>query len=316
MPKFSVVIPAYNSGKYLSEAIESVLSQTFQDWELLIVDDGSTDNTKNIIEGYTKRYPQKVKYFYQKNAGTSAARNRGIKAAKGEWIAFLDADDIWLSGKLELHMACFSECPEADLFYTNATMVKYDKSRKWPYIHEKEFNFKPSEMYVRILIRNFIPFSSVVVQKSVLEAVGGFDEAIRFCEDTDLLLRLAKKCVFRYINSIQMIYRVSPGSKNTQLENRYRAIIRYLNTYFDPKSIVSGKIRRAITRRLAASHYKLGYILYEGNQFQEARSNFQKSLLIWPFVSIKQFLLFALLLSPKDWIKSLQSAKRKLMTVK
>ena len=115
MSKISVIIPTYNCGLYLGEAIESVLSQTFQDHEIIVIDDGSTDDTKNIVRKYVLKYPEKIRYFYQKNMGPSAARNVGIREAEGEFIAFLDADDIFLPEKLDLQMAEILKSPSIGL---------------------------------------------------------------------------------------------------------------------------------------------------------------------------------------------------------
>lgn len=99
MPKVSIIIPTYNSAKYIHDAIESVLNQTYQDFEIIVMDDGSIDNTKKVLRSYIES--KKIRYFYQKNKGPSAARNKGIREAKGEYIAFLGADDIWHKKKLE-----------------------------------------------------------------------------------------------------------------------------------------------------------------------------------------------------------------------
>jgi len=104
MPKISIVIPAYNSEKFIDRTINSVLNQTYKDWELLIIDDGSTDNTKSIIDKYSQSNPH-IKYFYQENGGQGSARNLGVKVAAGNWVAFLDHDDIWLPKKLDIQVA-------------------------------------------------------------------------------------------------------------------------------------------------------------------------------------------------------------------
>src|SRR5437868_7134370 len=100
MPKVSVIIPTYNRGKLITRAVNSVLNQTFNDFEIIIVDDGSKDETKNILMPYQNQKKNRIKYFYQENRGISAARNRGIKESTGEYIAFLDSDDEWVSDKL------------------------------------------------------------------------------------------------------------------------------------------------------------------------------------------------------------------------
>ena len=120
MPKVSVVMPAYNYGRFLGEAIQSVLDQTFQDFELIVVDDGSTDNTKEVIGSFTDR---RIKYIYQQNRGVSTALNVGISASRGEYIALLDADDIWLPHNLEKGVEVLDEHAEVGFSYGQAYLM-------------------------------------------------------------------------------------------------------------------------------------------------------------------------------------------------
>ena len=111
----SVIIPTYNRAKYITSAIDSVLSQTYNNIEIIVVDDGSNDSTREVLY----RYGNKIRYVYQENLGVSAARNRGIELSKGEWIAFLDSDDVWFPKKLSVQMEHISERPEIDVHVTN-----------------------------------------------------------------------------------------------------------------------------------------------------------------------------------------------------
>ena len=122
MPKVSVIIPTYNRSKYVTKAIDSVLAQTYRDFEIIVVDDGSTDNTKEVLKPYTDR----IKYLYQENTGVSAARNAGIRAAGGQWIAFLDSDDEWLPEKLSIQMDYLSRHNEIVAFITNVKFILPD----------------------------------------------------------------------------------------------------------------------------------------------------------------------------------------------
>src|ERR1051326_205992 len=122
MPQVSVIIPTYNSAHYLADAVESVLSQTFQDIEVLIIDDGSTDETETVIQ----RYGSLVRCFRQRNSGVAVARNRGIEESRGEYVAFLDADDTWLPHKLERQLAALDECSDYGACYSAFTVVTSD----------------------------------------------------------------------------------------------------------------------------------------------------------------------------------------------
>ena len=126
MPKVSVIIPTYNRAEYLPDAIDSVLAQTFRDFEVIIIDDGSTDNTREIIEKYIKRYPQIIRPFYQMNSGASVARNKGIEEARGEYIAFLDSDDVWLSKKLERQVSVLERDKKIGFFVMFCSLDEKD----------------------------------------------------------------------------------------------------------------------------------------------------------------------------------------------
>lgn len=186
-PEISVIIPTFNSAHFLPEALESIFSQTYQgDMEIIVVNDGSTDDTGKIVRSYRKE----LIYVEQENAGPASARNTGISYARGEYIAFLDADDLWLPCKLEEQMNVFSLNPDVAIVYSQ--MVNFDQathevSSPWP------SRVYSGRVFERLLIENFIPLPSVVIKTSVLMDVGGFDEGLITAEDTNLYLRVAKK---------------------------------------------------------------------------------------------------------------------------
>lgn len=186
-PLISVIIPSYNSGKFLNEAIESAVNQTYKNLEIIIVNDGSSDNTEKIAKEWQFK-DSRVKYFkHQQNKGLAAARNTGIKNSKGEYLAFLDADDIWLPKKVEIQLKKIKEL-EADLVFSNWYVVESNKNKK-----VKPFDSSPlrnKENLVCSLIRkNFISPSTVLLKKSALKKVGLFDENLCSSEDYDLWLR-------------------------------------------------------------------------------------------------------------------------------
>ena len=127
-PLVSVIMPAYNAEKYIDEAIDSVISQTFANWELIIVNDGSTDDTQKIVEAYVSS-DTRIKLINQENKRLGAARNEGIKNANGEWVAFLDADDLWINTKLEKQLAAAAEQPDAGVIFTGG-FTFYDDDLK------------------------------------------------------------------------------------------------------------------------------------------------------------------------------------------
>ena len=181
----SVIIPVYNSSKYIQKAIDSVLAQTYNNYEIIVVDDGSTDNTKAILE----RYKDKIHYIYQENQGSAAARNTGIKLAQGELVAFLDADDLWsMPEKLEKQVACFAA--DSDLGGVNTGWRIIDGAGK----HIKTvqpWHKAPTLDLETWLKKKCVRTSAMIFRREWLEKVGGFDPEIRQSHDVDLILRLS-----------------------------------------------------------------------------------------------------------------------------
>ena len=193
MPKVSVIVSTYNRGRFVCEAVESVLNQTFRDFEVIVVDDGSTDNTPDLL----KKYASSIHYIYQRNKGRSAARNSGIRLCRGEYIAFLDDDDIWLPGKLERQVAFLDLHPEAALAHTfTELMDEYGR----PLEKETKKHLRSYHKAIRIgytyegMSRLCVMYtSSVMLRKSCLGRVGLFDPGIEAFEDWDIYLRFALK---------------------------------------------------------------------------------------------------------------------------
>ena len=181
----SVIIPVYNSSKYISKAIDSVLAQTYSNYEIIVIDDGSTDNTKAKLE----QYKNKVRYIYQENQGSAAARNTGIKLARGELIAFLDADDLWsMPQKLEKQVACF--IADLDLGGVNTGWRIIDGSGK--HIKTVQPWHKAPKLDLETwLKKKCVRTSAMIFRREWLEKVGGFDPEIRQSHDVDLILRLS-----------------------------------------------------------------------------------------------------------------------------
>lgn len=195
-PTVSVVIPTYNRAYCLGDAIESVLAQSFQDYELIVVDDGSTDGTDKVV----KIYGEIVRLIRQANDGVSSARNAGIRAAKGSWIAFLDSDDIWEPDKLKIQMGDLKAKPEAVVHIVDTIFVISDQDKRSLFemrgMHT-EFMQRPiRERPLIDVLRIGFPSPTWVVQRKTIETAGYFDTALRISEDTDLLARVAMEGPF------------------------------------------------------------------------------------------------------------------------
>ena len=192
LPKLSIVIPAYNAEKTISSCVNAVLRQDYQgDIELIVVDDGSNDDTHAQV---IKNYPQ-VSYLYQQNTGVSAARNLGIKQAKGNWIALLDSDDQWLPTKLEKQLAAIEDDTSIKIIHTNETWIRNAKQVNQMDKHKKQGGW----IFKHCLPLCVISPSSVMLHKSVLKEVGLFDESLPACEDYDLWLRVCAKYQVHYL---------------------------------------------------------------------------------------------------------------------
>lgn len=203
----SVIMPAYNCEKHVVEAINSVLAQTYQNWELLVLDDGSKDNTLQIIEEFSKNDPRIKALPNGKNMGVSATRNRGIDLASGEWIAFLDSDDMWNPKKLEKQLEV-AEKKEAEFLFTGSS-----------YINEQGEPFKglfevPEKVtYKKLRNQNVISCSSVIIKRKYFENIKMEKDEMH--EDYAAWLRILKLGITAYgVNEPLLIYRISRNSKS------------------------------------------------------------------------------------------------------
>ena len=202
MPAVSVIVPTFNRSKLVVNAIQSVLCQTYQDYEIIVVDDGSTDDTEEALTPYMDR----IQYVYQANLGASAAQNRGVQLARGKWISILASDDLWLPTKLEAQLnavailgkdfgACFTNCD----FFGNTHVIP--SAFEQAGLHE-EAPFGPLEKPFKVILAPLpaIYVQSLLVLRSLIEYPNGFDERVVVAEDTDLLFRLALNTKFCFVN--------------------------------------------------------------------------------------------------------------------
>lgn len=203
----SIVMPAYNCEKYIGDAIKSVINQTYKNWELIVLDDGSKDSTVNIINGLAQQDKRIKFYLNEKNQGVSATRNRGISIAKGEWIAFLDSDDMWQKEKLEMQMS-LKEKVNAEFVFTGSS-----------YINEIGESFKgifevPEQVdYKKLRRHNVISCSSVLIKKKFFKDIKMEKDDMH--EDYAVWLRILKQGVIAYaVNDPLLIYRISRNSKS------------------------------------------------------------------------------------------------------
>lgn len=183
----SIIVPSYNAARYIKEAVDSALAQTYQNIEILVIDDGSTDEIKKVLESYIAA--GKINYHYQQNKGLSAARNIGIKMAKGEYIALLDADDIFLPNKIEEQIKFLEENLDCDVCYCDLYHFWDEEPEKLLKLNYKYYS--GADVLPGLLEKSFIAPLTVVIRKSVFNRFGFFDENLKRSEDLDFWFRLA-----------------------------------------------------------------------------------------------------------------------------
>jgi len=212
-PKVSIVVPAHNAHATISKTLHSLVKQTYQDFEIIIIDDGSTDDSAKIIKRWVKKDAEKFKYFWQINQGPAAARNKGLKEAKGEFVAWIDADDLWLPERLELMLKEFNKEPKPDFVSTDARYLYPDnKISKQTYY---QINDLPLEYSFKELLKTNFIFGSPLIKKEVIEKIGFLDENLVRSEDYDYWLRiLAKNYKLAIIKEPLALYRFLIDSRS------------------------------------------------------------------------------------------------------
>lgn len=212
MSHISVVIPTYNAEKTIQETVFSVQSQTFSDIEIIIINDGSTDRTLEIIQNISD---SRIKVFSYKNRGLPTARNRGIAQATGEFISFIDADDLWTPDKLERQLAALESHPEAGIAYSWTQLI----DEQGHFLHRYHPVFFEGDVYTEILVNNFVSNgSNILVRKETVLSVGEFDSTLKSCEDWDFYIRLAAKYHFAIVPDWQILYRQSSTAMSSKVE--------------------------------------------------------------------------------------------------
>jgi len=222
MPIVSVIIPTYNRGYVVHRAINSVLNQSFSDFEILLVDDGSTDDTRKVAESFADK---RIKYIYKTNGGVSSARNAGLKNAQGEFICCLDSDDLWPKDYLEVMTKKLCDNPQYGAAYCMRTRLFEDGTMQASY--QEEF-FSSGQITEALFKKTFIQTSAICFKRNILEGLF-FDETLTNGEDVDMWLRISMKTEFLFVPDIQIIYsqQVSDEKFSSKNCNRARVLERF-----------------------------------------------------------------------------------------
>lgn len=216
MPEISVIIPAYNSEETIVQTIKTVIRQTFHDFELIVIDDGSKDKTPELVHSIKD---DRIKLFSYENGGLPTARNRGMTHSNGEFIAFLDADDLWTPDKLELQLAALKQSSEAGLAYSWTYFMDInERGEAVTLLPSPSYSFE-GDVYEKLLVSDFIHSgSNTLIRRQTLDSVGNFDSTLKSCEDWDYWLRVAASWHFVVVPKHQVFYRRSPNSMSSKVE--------------------------------------------------------------------------------------------------
>jgi glycosyltransferase involved in cell wall biosynthesis len=278
-PLISIVIPTYNDKRYVCEAIESGLAQTYSPCEIIVVDDGSTDGTSELLAA---RYRDRIRYIYQENRGLSAARNTGTRQAQGEFINYCDADDILLPVKIARCLELFEQYPANAVIYTDYEHVAEDGKTLMPRPHP---TLPSGDIFCDLLIGplgNFIHEAAPLVRRAVILEAGSFNESLRAVEDWDMWLRIAAHHTFLYVPDRLTLYRQRPNAMHT---DRLRMIEARLHMIQMARSY-PGRGRclddTAYDRLEAGRHHVTGIAYWEAGRRADARRAFQAAIALDP----------------------------------
>ena len=269
-PTVSVIIPTYNRAHLVGRAIQSVLDQTYQDFELIVIDDASTDNTEEVVKSFND---ERIKYLkHDENKGVAAARNTGIKVARGEYIAFQDSDDEWFSQKLEKQMKVFEAAsPEVGVVYTGFWRIE---SNKKIYIPSEKVARKEGNIHAELLRGNFVDTPTAVVKKDCFAKVGIFDERLPRLQDWELFIRISKDYHFKCVDEPLLISYYQPHSISADQSALIRALKLILEKHFEDFK----KDKRVLASFFANS----GDLLCSGGEFRQGRSYLIKAVKAYP----------------------------------
>ena len=284
MPTISVIIPAYNAEHTIQETLESVQKQTFSDFEIIVIDDGSTDRTLDIVREIAD---PRIKCFSYENGGVAMARNLGISHATGEFIAFLDADDMWTSDKLELQLGALQKYPEAGVAYS-WTYFLYENEQQ-SYVDTS--NFYEGDVYADLLIKNFLHNgSNPLIRKQAIDTIGLFEITLVSCEDWDFYIRLASIYPFVLIQKAQVIYRQSLGTKSSNINAVEKGVLSVIHRNFEA---APPKYKHLKCQSLAWSYKYLAqqYLKYQNdlNSLRLATAKILKAIYIQPSILLEVY---------------------------
>jgi glycosyltransferase involved in cell wall biosynthesis len=239
--RVSVVIATYNMAAYLPLAIRSALEQRHPVHDIQVVDDGSTDDTHEVMRQFAG-HPQ-VRYHIQANGGQAKAKNRGILASKGEFVGFLDADDLWTPNKIEIELAAFAAHPQVGIVYTDFANID-EHGNRLPTPKREYFSGRISG---RLLVDNFVNYGSALVRRECFDELGVFDETLPMAIDYDLWLRFSARYEYLYLDEVTILYRRWSGQMSHNYAKRMECAIKIMNRFLEahPGLVDAATVREA-----------------------------------------------------------------------
>jgi glycosyltransferase involved in cell wall biosynthesis len=308
--RVSVIIPTYQSEQFIRQAIDSVLAQTYKDYEVIVVDGKSTDGTMKVL----KSYGNSIRTLTQNGKGIANARNFGIVESKGEYISFLDSDDLWLRDKLAIQVRFLDQKPASvGLIYSDAFLFPEDDVSRLSYLANKRAfqvgNPHSGKVLGQLFIANFIPASTVMVRRTCFERVGLFDESLVFCEDIDMWMRIAEYFEIDYQRMVLGKVRLHLGSATQNKEQLLRSQIILENKTMKRMPYL---LERFGLKNIQRSHMKkrlgLGIEYLRKNKKDDARQEFERCIRMRPS-SAKAYFLLIFTLFPFSLIDRLPLGK-------
>lgn len=267
----SVVVPVYNRERLVGRTLESILAQSYRELEIVAVNDGSTDGSLAVLEGFARRHPGRVVVIDQPNSGQTRARNRAIAAARGAFIAFLDSDDTWEPEKLSLQIPLF-QGDNVGLVYCGVNEVGDDGRHLATVLPEPGMR---GDIYLRLLARNRMTGGSVVVSRKALSSVGSFDESFQAAENWDLWIRIARRYRVDYVDRPLVNYLKHPGNMSKDPARMAAASWAILRKHL-PVPPEREPLQTAYREAYANYYYAQGVQLFGAYRYREARRMFYR----------------------------------------
>jgi glycosyltransferase involved in cell wall biosynthesis len=280
-PSVSVVIATYNRARLLAQTLDSIFAQSFRDFEVIVVDDGSSDDTREVLASYQNR----IQYVYQENRGPSAARNVGARRAKAGWLSFHDSDDLALSAHLGTLHAYVQAHPACAMVFANGKYLGGPEHHRTTIIPTSKSRLlaKRSIRLEDVFDKSIVRLQAALISKAAYEAVGGHDESLRICMDLDLSFRLLMEFPVAYVDEVVFSYRKHEGNigrnEELRLMENIRVVEKLLRDYTRAREIIGGQ---KIAKRLAYRYYRLAKGRWKRRLRADARQALRRAVDLCP----------------------------------